>query len=202
MIHPDTELRFINHNKGRGVFATKPIPKGTITYVSDSLEIEILPDDSRLDDPRYKKIIETFSFIDRNGTRIISWDHAKYVNHCCHCNTMSTGYGFEIAIRDIAADEEITDEYGMFNFTYEMEIECDKVPCRNMISGNDLLKYHEEWDHKVRDALQRFKAVTQPLATYLDDSVSKDLDEYLRTGNCYKSVRELVCSEILPLKPA
>jgi uncharacterized protein len=195
MIHPDTELRFINHNKGRGVFATKPIPKGTLTYVSDSLEIEIFPDDPRLNDPRYKHVIETYSFIDRNGTRIISWDHAKYVNHCCQCNTMSSGFGFEIAIRDIAAGEEITDEYGMFNFAYPMDIECDKSPCRKVISGNDLEKYHTEWDQKVTDALKLFNTVNQPLAPYLDDDIQKSLGHYLKTGKGYRSVKELICEE-------
>ncbi|MEX0823486.1 MAG: SET domain-containing protein-lysine N-methyltransferase, partial [Balneolaceae bacterium] len=98
MIHPHTELRFVNQKKGRGVFATRFILKGTITYVKDELEIEIPPDDPRLADPAYRDIIETYSYIDRDGTMVISWDHAKYVNHCCQCNTMSTGYGFEIAI--------------------------------------------------------------------------------------------------------
>jgi uncharacterized protein len=193
MIHPDTELRFINHNKGKGVFAVKPIPKGTLTYVLDSLEIEILPDDPRLNDPAYKNIIETYSYIDSNGTRIISWDLAKYVNHCCQCNTMSSGYGFEIAIRDIEAGEEITDEYGMFNFTYDMEIECDKSPCRNLISGNDLQKFHAEWDRKVIAALKLFKSVKQPLAQYLDEKIRKSLDYYLETGEGYRSVKELIC---------
>ena len=192
MIHPDTDLRFINHNKGRGVFATKPIPKGTLTYVSDLLEIEILPDDPRLKDPKYKEIIETYSFIDRNGTRIISWDNAKYVNHCCHCNTMSTGYGFEIAIRDIAAGEEITDEYGMFNFKYDMEIECEKTPCRNLISGGDLRNYYDEWDRKVIEALKQYNSVKQPLALFLDHEVRKSLERYLETGKGYQSVKELI----------
>ena len=31
MIHPDTELRFINNVVGYGVVAKKLIPKGTIT---------------------------------------------------------------------------------------------------------------------------------------------------------------------------
>jgi len=192
MIHPDTELRFINYNKGKGVFATKPIPKGTLTYVADDLEIEIEPDDFRLSDPRYKNIIETYSFINRDGKRIISWDHAKFVNHCCQGNTMSTGYGFEIAIRDIEKNEEITDEYGMFNFTYDMEIECDKSPCRNVISGKDLHKYHEEWDRKVKSALENYLNVEQPLELFLDTNVEKDLISYLKTGSGYKSVKDLI----------
>jgi uncharacterized protein len=192
MIHPDTELRFVNPEKGRGVFATNFIPRGTLTYVQDRLEILIPPGDPRLNDPAYIDLIETYSFIDSNGVRIISWDHAKYVNHCCRCNTMSTGYGFEIAIRDIAEGEEITDEYGMFNFTYSMELSCENTPCRNVISGSDILTYHEEWDRVVAEALQQYLLVDQPLASFMDTDVQNELIEFLKTGKNYRSVKELI----------
>lgn len=191
MIHPDTELRFINTFKGRGVFATKPIPKGTLTYVKDDLEVVIEPGDERLSDPKYKDLIETYSFIDRDGKRIISWDHAKYVNHCCQCNTMSTGYGFEIAIRDIAAGEEITDEYSMFNFPSSIELHCDKSPCRESITSEDLKLYHKEWDEIVKSALNKFQQVNQPLAEFLGPEIETLLNEYIQNGNHYISVLEL-----------
>ena len=41
MIHPSLELRFIGPEVGYGVFATELIPKGTLTYVEDDLEIRI-----------------------------------------------------------------------------------------------------------------------------------------------------------------
>ena len=41
MIHPKTELRFVNDDIGYGVFATEFIPKGTILYVKDELEIKV-----------------------------------------------------------------------------------------------------------------------------------------------------------------
>jgi hypothetical protein len=37
MIHPWTELRFINDSIGYGVFATQFIPKGTIVWALDDL---------------------------------------------------------------------------------------------------------------------------------------------------------------------
>ena len=40
MIHPDTELQFINDEIGHGVVATKLIPAGTITWVLDKLDRE------------------------------------------------------------------------------------------------------------------------------------------------------------------
>lgn len=191
MIHPDTELRHINKDKGRGIFATSFIPKGTLTYVKDALEIEIGPDDSRLDDPRLNKIIETYSYIDEQGNRIISWDHAKYINHCCQCNTMSTGYGFEIAIRDIETGEEITDEYGMFNFGYSLQVNCKKADCRDIINGNDIDDYCNEWDQKVKSALQHFQEVRQPLHPFLNKATLQNLTDYLKTGKGYKSVLNL-----------
>ncbi|MCC5905030.1 MAG: SET domain-containing protein [Balneolaceae bacterium] len=191
MIHPDTELRFINGTKGRGVFSTKRIPKGTLTYVKDDLEIEIEPDDQRLSDPKYRDLIDTYSFIDRSGKRILSWDHAKYVNHCCQCNTMSTGYGFEIAIRDIAKDEEITDEYSMFNFPANMRLECEKSPCRKVISENDLLIYHKEWDKIIKSSLNHLHRVVQPLAPFLSKETENMLNKYFQDRSQYISVLNL-----------
>ena len=43
MIHPDTELRLVNQHIGLGVFATRAIPKGTITWVRDRLDQAFAP---------------------------------------------------------------------------------------------------------------------------------------------------------------
>lgn len=195
MIHPNTELKKVNQKKGRGVFATAFIPKGTITYVKDPLEIEIGPDDPRLQNPAIKDKIETYSYIDQDGTRIVSWDNAKYVNHCCQCNTISTGYGFEIAIRDIEAGEEITDEYGMFNFDYTLQISCEEDDCRGCVSGKDLERYYGEWDQKVKSALQCINKVTQPLKNLLEEDTRNELQIFLDTGKGYRSVLTLRSKE-------
>lgn len=138
MIHPKTELRFINDHVGYGVFAIDDIPEGTIVYVKDSLELVVTPTDYLLHSEEMKGVIEKYSYIDQHGNRIISWDFAKYVNHCCNCNTISTGYGFEMAIRDIKNGEQITDEYGIFNLTYPMEVSCGFENCRKVIKPDDL----------------------------------------------------------------
>jgi hypothetical protein len=43
MLHPDTELRFVNRTIGYGVFATRMIPRGTITWVRDRLDQAFTP---------------------------------------------------------------------------------------------------------------------------------------------------------------
>ena len=157
----------------------------------DGIQNKIEPGDPRLQNPDIKEKIETYTYIDEKGTRILSWDNAKYVNHCCHCNTMSTGYGFEIAIDDIQAGEEITDEYGMFNFDYTLQLSCEKSDCRKTVSGNDLKTHYADWDDKVRSALQFLNTVEQPLFSLLDKQTREDLQNYLDTGNGYRSVRNL-----------
>ena len=35
------------------------------------------------------------------GTEDEDFDHGKYENHACDPNTLTTGFGFDIAVRDI-----------------------------------------------------------------------------------------------------
>jgi len=191
MIHPSTELRHIDAQLGYGVFATERLPRGTITYVWDPLEVEIRPEDPRLAEPVLRDKIERYSYIDSRGVRIVSWDHAKYVNHCCQCNTMSTAYGFEIAIRDIEAGEQITDEYGMFNMPEPMNLSCSRTPCRGQVKAGDLDQLCHAWDEKIKAALDVLELVEQPLWPLVDSVTATQVERYARWGEGYRSVREL-----------
>lgn len=191
MIHPNTELRFVNEEIGYGVFATAHIPKGTILYVKDYLDIEISEDEFSKFDDNYKSIIEKYSYIDEKGKRIVSWDHAKYVNHKCDCNSMSTGYGFEIAIKDIARGEEITDEYGLFNIPFPIPVNCGCLQCRGTVFSTDIYRFHEEWDSLVISALSHVKEVTQPLWNLIDRATMESLQDYLNGTAAYQSIINL-----------
>ncbi len=188
MLHPATELRYINPNIGYGVFATAFIPCGTIIYVQDALEIVLPPDDPRVHDPRYASIIKKYAYEDETHNQIISWDFAKHINHCCHANTLSTGYGFEIAIRDIQPGEEITDEYALFSPRHEMILRCHYADCRQSLQPGDLVQYGPQWDQLIQQALQAFPNVTQLLLPLLDETTLADLMVYLNTGQTYRPV--------------
>lgn len=191
MIHPGTTLKGVNDSIGVGVFARSFIPKGTVVYVQDALEIAISPGEfEELDEP-LKSMAEKYSFIDPRGHRILSWDTAKYVNHSCDPNTMSSGYGFEIALRDIQPVEEITDEYGLFNLQHDIECLCGSPRCRKVIRSTDIDKYYVAWDDRVKNALLEFRAVDQPLVNLMDQDRRAALDQYLDTGLGYHSVRDL-----------
>ncbi len=191
MLHPDTELRFVNSTIGYGVFSTKKILEGTIVYVKDDLEIVISPEDYIRYSSELKKEIDKYSYIDPEGNRIISWDFSKYVNHCCFPNTMSTGYGFEIAIRDIEPGEEITDEYGIFNLEKKMELFCSNQNCRKFLTPDDFDKYYKEWDEILKVALSKAFLVEQPLYVFLDEVTKKELEDFRKDPSKYKSVYAL-----------
>jgi hypothetical protein len=191
MIHPKTELKLVNPTVGYGVFATDFIPKGTIVYVKDTLEIEISPADFLTHSLEMQEVIEKYSYKDEKGYRIISWDFAKYVNHCCNCNTISTGYGFEMAIRDIQKGEQITDEYGIFNLDYEMVLSCSFEHCRKVIRPKDFDNYYADWDAKIQSAMRYLFEVEQPLMNILNKEILGELAVLKENSNSYKSVYNL-----------
>ena len=192
MIHPGTELKFISPEIGYGIFATAFIPMGTIVYVEDPLDIKVGPENYLLRDSRYKNFIKRYSVRDTRGNYILCWDNAKYVNHCCQCNTMSTGYDFEIAIRDIEAGEEITDEYSLFNLEEEIPLICQHSDCRGKLRARDVINYSAQWDEMLKHALQRLQHIPQPLLPHLDPITYNDLMDYLIGGNNYRSVTALI----------
>lgn len=198
MIHPNTELRFVSESIGYGVFATEAIPAGTIVYVKDSLELVVSPTDYLIHDEAMREVIDKYSYIDPAGNRIISWDFAKYVNHCCNCNTISTGYGFEIAIRDIHPGEQITDEYGIFNLDKEMVLDCGQEGCRKIIRPNDFDDYYQQWDDKIKRVFPTIFKVNQPLMPFIDLETRQELDAFFRNPSDYKSVYALRLKSEVP----
>ncbi len=188
MIHPDTQLRFISPDMGYGVFATRLIPKGTLVYVRDALEIALSYQEYRRKSPSVRYLVDKFSYIDRVGDRVMSWDFGKYVNHNCTPNAMTTGYGFEVAIRDIQPGEEITDEYGLFNIIEEMKCFCGSENCRGSIHPGDFGKYSRIYDEKIRPALTFVHQLRQPLWEHLEPSVIAALHAFSDNPSLYVSV--------------
>lgn len=192
MMHPHTELRLVSPEVGMGVFATAFIPKGTIVYSADPLEITISRKNPLIENPALNPYIKKYGYVDQKGRYIISWDHAKYVNHSCSPNTISTGYGFEIAIRDIQPGDEITDDYGLLNIESPMSCCCQSPGCRGTIMAEYNLDQIKSWDSQVMEALSDFDTHEQPLQKLLDQKTKRSLDKYITTKKRYKSVTHLI----------
>lgn len=192
MIHPDTELRFINDKIGHGVVATKFIPKGTITWALDKLDRIFTPQQLSQMDKMYQEVMDKYSYRNPEGNHILCWDNARFVNHSSNANCITTAYEFEIAIRDIHPGEELTDDYGYLNLEEPFEVLPEPGSNRNIIYPDDLLHYYPVWDEKLLNAFPQLLKVNQPLFQFLSKEVQEKATR-IATGqekmdsilNCY-----------------
>jgi hypothetical protein len=162
-------LLLVSEQIGYGVFATERIPRGTVVWVLDDL-------DQRVDDVRAaaivgpaREMLHRYTFLDSAGVRILCWDNAKYVNHHCEANCLSPGFQLEIAIRDIEAGEELTDDYGSLNLEDSFDCACGSRRCRGIIGPPDFESLAEQWDDALRAAVADVASVDQPLWEYLTE---------------------------------
>jgi hypothetical protein len=191
MMHPDTTVQTINPVIGKGVFALKDIPRGTIIVARDPFDIVIDEKSFSNLDPVLKNCMETYMYRDKNKNFVLSWDHAKYMNHSCCSNTMMTDYDLEITVRDIKAGEEITTEYGLLNIVESYEICCGCKNCRKVLKTDDIETYWSLWDQSIKQSLLMTDRVLQPLWGVLDKRSRKRIEELIKNPELYSSVKNL-----------
>ena len=182
MIHPNTELRFISPEKGFGVVATELIPKGTITWAFDALDQVFTPVQFAAMDPRYRAILDKYSYRDHDGVYILCWDNARYLNHSFLSSCITTTYNFELAVRDIHPGEELTDDYGYLNLDKPWDCLPEPGSSRTRVMPDDLLHFHEEWDALLRDAFRVYNQVAQPLSWLIEEPY-RDKVASIASGN-------------------
>jgi hypothetical protein len=169
VIHPDTELRYINDTVGYGVVATKLIPKGTITWAIDQLDRSFTIDQLNGFDQVYKDILETYSYRNSQGDYVLCWDHGRFVNHSFNSNCLTTAYEFELAIRDILPGEQLTDDYGYLNISEPFKAASEGTR-RKVVYPDDLEKYYKVWDKKLLKVFPVVPKLEQPLRKLISDS--------------------------------
>tara|TARA_R110000868_G_scaffold3388_7_gene21905 strand:- start:1307 stop:1894 length:588 start_codon:yes stop_codon:yes gene_type:complete len=174
MIHPKTELKFINSEIGHGVVATEFIPAGTITWALDKLDREFSPTEFKAMNPLYQEILDTYCFRNNSGNLILCWDNGRFVNHSFNSNCLSTAYDFEIAIRDIHPGEQLTDDYGYLNISTPFR-GVDEGTKRKVVYPDDLLRYSKHWDKKILKVFNNILKLDQPLKQLISDAVWKEI---------------------------
>src|SRR5262249_25238227 len=141
MIHPDTELRFIDREVGHGVFATRFIPRGTITWALDEFDQLLAPAQVAALAPAQRAQVEEYAYVDARGNYVLCWDLGRYVNHGCDPTSRGIGPAFEIAVRDIQPGEQLTSDYAELNITAAFRCRCGSPRCRGVIRADDLLRH-------------------------------------------------------------
>ena len=137
MLHPDIIIKR-GSISGKGLFAKKRIPTGTVVYVvRNDIRVYSKKQFNKFSD-RYKCILEKFANEDEDGRIIHHTDGAKYGNHSCqpNCNALSTWEGgMDIALKNIEKDEELTWDYGtiILHWRKPVKCHCNSKKCRKQI---------------------------------------------------------------------
>ena len=189
MIHPHTEIRFINDQVGHGVVATQFIPAGTITWALDKLDREFTPSDFKQLDILYQNILETYTYRNKSGNLVLCWDNGRFVNHSFKSNCLSTAYDFEIAICDIHPGEQLTDDYGYLNVT-EPFTGIDEGTERKTVYPDDLLKYSNVWDAQVKAVFSEITKVDQPLKSLISSATWNTIEDIISQKKEMASIAE------------
>ncbi|HZG75905.1 MAG TPA: SET domain-containing protein [Paenibacillus sp.] len=188
MLHPHTELRYIDETIGVGVFATKRIPKGTITWALDDLDRHFGEEDVRALDELRRDCFLKYSYRNQRGQYILCWDYGKYINHSFDANCVGTAYELELAARDIEAGEQLTSDYGTLNVDEPFDCLPEEGSRRKRVLPDDLLRYADRWDALAADAFKRFLDVEQPLLHLVKPEFARKIEGITRRGEPLDSI--------------
>lgn len=193
MLHPDTYVQFIDPLIGSGVFAGRLIPRGTIVWVQDRFDRVYTETEVRQLEPVYQEILERYCFRNRRGEWIFCWDLTRYINHSFNANCIATPYGCELAIRDIPAGEQLTNDYGFFNIIEPFDCLPEAGASRTRVMPDDLLRCASEWDAKLAAAYPELLQREQPLITLLSEENRARLEAVSRGEQTPLSIQAIYC---------
>lgn len=135
-LSPKCEVVLTADRGGHTVVARLPIAKGELIVVwsgtlIDDQAICDLPQDVK----RYSLQVEENQYL----VSLTDCEPADYVNHSCEPNAGLSGQIALVAMRDIAAGEEISYDYAMSDGSSydEFECGCGSQRCRGVVSGTD-----------------------------------------------------------------
>ena len=166
MIHPATELRFLDTELGFGVFATRPIPRGTIVWALCERERAYTPAEVAALDPAARAHLIRYCYVDADSNTVLPCDDGRYVNHSCDPATLGVGEYLEVAVRDLAPGDQITCDYALMNLPEALHCRCGSPRCRGTITGDDVRRHWPEWDDTLRRVAERWAEVPQPLLAH------------------------------------
>ena len=123
---------------GRGLFAIAPIAKDEVVAVKGGHIVDA-GTLAQLDERLRNSEIQI-----ADGLYLAALEPDEYesvmlfLNHSCEPNVGVAGNVVFVAMREIAAGEELTTDYALFDdYEGEMVCECGKPNCRRSISGKD-----------------------------------------------------------------
>jgi uncharacterized protein len=169
MIHPLARLLPAAEHIGDGMFATGPIPRGTIVWTQDCLDQVFSPEAFDALPPALHEAVDRYAHLDAERNRILCWDEGRYINHDCNPSLRGVGPWFQVARRDLVAGDQLTCDYAECNVHPALHCSCDTSLCRGKIHASDLVELGPGWDAEARDLAAVAATLDQPLWPYLLD---------------------------------
>lgn len=109
--------------EGVGVFAAEPIRKGAPISRFEPDFDRLIPMEAYEAAPPYlKRLLDRYSFPHPDNPSLLVYevDNARFMNHSDEPNTDFSNFACGVAVRDIAAGEELTCNYKDFFEGYEL----------------------------------------------------------------------------------
>ena len=133
-------------NKGRGLYASRDIKKGTkiIDYIGKIITNKEADESDKFDNKKKIYLFNLNKKFSLDGD--FSFNIAGLVNHSCDANARYDGKGLKIWItadRDIKKDEEITCDYG-FSFS-KSDYRQFKCKCRSKNCCGFIIREESRW---------------------------------------------------------
>ena len=128
----------VSRIQGRGLFATAPIRAGEIVaikggHIVDTRTLKTLPPSLRNSEIQIADGFHLVALADAEYEPVM-----LFINHSCEPNVGFAGNVVLVAMRDVAAGEELTTDYALFDDCDEqMPCRCGTPACRGIISGRD-----------------------------------------------------------------
>ena len=149
---------------GRGLFATRDLPKGTYVMEYRGERVDKKESEKRTEDQWEDGRVYTFELsrrFDLDGS--VRSNVARLANFSCDPNCESHNEGgrkvWIVALRDIKKGEEITYDYNFPLVEPPPVCKCGSPKCRGYIVGEDFVKDLEAWKARqvapVRHAAKR-----------------------------------------------
>jgi SET domain-containing protein len=137
-ISPKAQKGPLSGIEGRGLFATAPIDAGEVVAIKGG---HIVPG-ARLDE--LPERLQNTEIQIAEGFHLVALNEEEYepvmlfLNHSCEPNVGFAGNVVLVAMRDVAAGEELTTDYALFDTSSgEMACRCGQPSCRGRITGSD-----------------------------------------------------------------
>ncbi|NNC12910.1 SET domain-containing protein [Planctomonas sp. JC2975] len=123
---------------GRGLFALEAIASGEVVavkggHVVTTAELHALPQLLQNSDIQIADELHLVALTDDEYEPVM-----LFLNHSCAPNVGIDGNVLFVAMRDVAAGEELTTDYALFDdYDGSMECHCGVDACRHVIDGRD-----------------------------------------------------------------